>query len=431
MRGFFPPRGKIILLLVVVSLSYTSSASLKVLLNNGLTVIVSRRESPQLLSIVAVIKGGSIGEDKAGTANLLARVMPLGTKEHTKDEISDILTENLIDLEVETRENYWAFSLFAPSSSLKPALEVLSEILFTPRLEEFELEREKKEILTELESMETKPLVQAYARLREMIYGQSPYARLISGTKEDILKITTQDIEDMWRRFFRPNNVVLSVVGDVEAEQVIAIAREVFERYPQGDEKISLLPPPYRPLIRSSPSLMEKPVTLSILLIGIPLPGIDSEDYVALNVVNAILGKGHSCRLAQALRWRKGLSYDFGSLYPPILGKSHLFIWAFVDPTRIEEAKEAILEELSSLDRVDEQTVERAKRQLLGEYIISRSRLKQQGFYLAWWEAMGLEHQYEETYQASLKKINLWDIKRVVRKYLKRYYAILVVMPSS
>lgn len=430
MRDFFHFREKIIFFLIALSLSL-ESAPVKVVLNNGLTVIVSRRESPQILSIVAVIKGGSLGEDKAGTANLLARVMPLDTKEHTKDEISDILTENLIDLEVETQENYWTFSLFAPSYSLKPALKILSEILFTPRLEEFELEREKKEVLAELENMEAKPLVQAYARLREMIYDQNPYARLISGTKEDVAKITTQDIEDMWRRFFRPDNVVLSVVGDVEAGQVVALAREVFERYPRGEGKVSLLPPPYRPLIRSYPSVMERPAALSILLIGIPLPGIDSEDYVALNVVNAILGKGHSCRLAQALRWRKGLSYDFGSLYPPILGKSHLFIWAFVDPSRIEEAKEAILEELSFLDRVDEQTVERAKRQLLGEYILSRSRLKQQGFYLAWWEAMGLGYQYEETYQASLKKINLWDIKRVVRKYFKKYYAILVVMPSS
>jgi len=417
------------LLLLFLTLGYPQT--LKSRLANGLTVVVSPREVKALVSITAIIKGGSNVEETAGAASLLGRLMPLGTKEHTKDEIAQILEDNLIDLQTQINPDYWAFSLFSPSSSLTQALYLLKEILFSPLLDEYEFDRERKKAISEIEEISSQPFIVAYARLRESLYGADhPYARLLNGSKESLGKLSLEELRSLHLAFFQPQNIFLAIVGDVEPTSAMELTSNVFGVLPKG-ERLSFVYPSYRPLVRPLTNVMEYPAPFAYLLIGLPLPGINQPDYPILDVINTLLGEGTSSRLAKALRWRRGISYDFGSLYPPLLGKSHIFLWSAVDPQRIEEAREAMMNELSSLDNVEEKELEKAKNKLIGDYILSISPIKEQSFRLAFFEAIGLGYQYIDEFPKLVRDVTIWDVKRVVRRYLKGNAALVLLMPSS
>jgi predicted Zn-dependent peptidase len=420
---------KILSLFLFLSLAFPSP--IKNTLQNGLTVIVEPREVNQLVSISAIIKGGSFVEKKPGSASLLLRLIPLGTKNHTKDELERIMEENLIDLQTEINENYWSISLICPASSLKEAVKLLGEIIFQPLLDEYDFETERKKAISELEELSSRPFISAYAGLRESLYGVNhPYARLINGTKESLQSLSLDELRSLHLSYFQPQNVFVAITGDVEAGKTMDIVRDSLGGFPKG-EAISLTYPSFYPLVRSEVDVIERASPFAYLFVGIPLPGINNKDYPVFEIINTILGKGTSSRLAKALRWRMGISYDFGSLYAPLLGKSHLLVWAALDPQRVEEAKEAILNEINSLDDVEQNELEKAKNKLIGDYILSQAQLKNFSFSLAWFEAMGLGYDYIEKFPQLVKNINIWDVKKVVRRYLKGNVSLLLLIPSS
>ncbi|MBC7328898.1 insulinase family protein [bacterium] len=420
---------KIIALFLFLSLAFTSP--IKRTFQNGLTLIVAPREVSQLVSISTIIKGGSIVEKTPGASSLLIRLIPLGTKNHTKDEIEKILEENLIDLQTEINENYWSISITCPAFSLKEALKLLGEIIFQPLLDEYDFESEKRKAISEIEEISSRPFTSAYARLRESLYGRNhPYARLINGTKESLQSLSLEELRHLLLSYFQPQNVFVAIAGDVETEETIEIAKDLLGSFPKG-EIIRLTYPFFYPLVRSEVDVMERASPFAYLFVGIPLPGMNYKDYPVFEIINTLLGKGTSSRLAKALRWRMGISYDFGSLYPPLLGKSHLLVWAAVDPQRVEEAKEAILNEITSLDDIDQNELEKAKNKLIGDFILSQAQLKNFSFSLAWFEAMGLGYDYIDKFPKLVKTVNIWDVKKIVRRYLKGNVSLLLLIPSS
>lgn len=424
MRKFF-----LLLLLGFFSISF--SQSLRIKLPNGLTIIACRRETKQLVSIVAIIRGGSGVEKTAGAGNLLLKLMPLGTRNYDKDEIAKILEDDLIDMQTEININYWAFYLFCPAKSLEQALHLLREILFYPLFDEYEFEKEKKKAILESEEVSAQPFVKAYACLRGIIYGDTdPYGRLINGTKKSLEKLNIEELRFLHLTYFHPQNLFLSIVGDVDPDATIKIAEGIFGPLPKGD-RISFSYPFYRPLVRPEAEVISIPSPFAYLLIGLPLPGINHTDYPILQVIATLLGEGTSSRLARALRWRMGISYELGALYPPLIGKSHLLLWATIDPGRVEEAREAIINELTSLENVDEQELEKAKNKLLGNYIITIASIKEQAFRMAFFEAIGLGYQYMVEFPKIIGKITLADVKRVIRRYIKGNTALVLIMPSS
>jgi predicted Zn-dependent peptidase len=407
------------------------SLPIKLTLQNGLTLIVAQREVNQLVNITAIIKGGSLVEKTPGAGSFLLRLMPLGTKSHTKDEIEKIMEENLIDLQTEVNENYWSISLTCPAFSLKEAIKLLGEIIFQPLFDEYDFEREKRKAISEMEEISSRPFISAYARLRESLYGANhPYARLVNGTKESLQSLNLDELRSLHLTYFQPQNVFLAVTGDVEPEQTIKSVKDLLGSFPKG-EAIAFTYPSFYPLVRSEVDVMERPAPFAYLFVGIPLPGINNKDYPVFEIINTLLGKGTSSRLAKALRWRMGISYDFGSLYPPLLGKSHLLVWAAVDPQRVEEAREAILNEINSLDDIEQNELEKAKNKVIGDYILSQAQLKNSSFSLAWFEAMGLGYDYIDKFPQLVKNINIWDVKKIVRRYLKGNFSLLLLIPSS
>lgn len=424
MRKFLP-------YILVIFLSSIQAKTLKSKLPNGLTLLITPTEIKQLVYITVLIKGGSNVENNPGASNLLMRLLPLGTKQHTKDEIRKILEDNLMDLETQTNINYWQMNIRCPSYTLPQALNLLKEILFYPLLDEYELEKEKKKIITEIDALSTEPLIIGYAHLCQALYGLNhPYGRPVNGTRESVEKISLQEIRSLHLAFFQPQNIIISITGDVEPSKITELCSELFGELPKG-ESSPISYPFYHPLIHSHSEVLKCDSQFAYVLIGIPLPGINHPDYPILELINALLGKGTSSRLAKALRWRMGISYDFGSLYPSLLGKSLLFVWATVDPERVDEAKEALINEIASLDYLDEKEYEKAKNKLKGDYLLSLSSLKKLSFQLAFYEATGLGYNYIEKFPQIVENITLWDVKRTVRRYLKGNLFLLLITPSS
>ncbi len=417
-------------LLLLIFLTSAHSQTNKNKLANGLTVVVSHRESKELVSIVAIIRGGSGVEETPGAGSLLLRLMPLGTKQRTKDEIAQILEDNLIDLQIQINPNYWAFFLSCPSTSLERALFLLKEILFSPLLDEYEFEREKKRAILEAEETSAQPFICAYARLRESIYGSDhPYARLLNGTKESLEKLDLGELRSLHLVYFQPQNVFLAIVGDVEPINASKLVSDIFGVLPRG-ESVSFHYPSYRSLVHPQADVIQRPAPFAYLLIGIPLPGINHPDYPVLELINTLVGKGTSSMLAKALRWRLGISYELGSLYPPLLGKSHLLLWSAVDPLRVEEAREAIINELSSLDKMEEKELEKAKDKLIGDYLLSLSPIKEQAFKMAFFEAIGLGYHYIDEFPQLVKGVTIRDVKKAVGRYFKGNASLVLLIPS-
>jgi zinc protease len=244
-----------------------------------------------------------------------------------------------------------------------------------------------------------------------------------------------------YQKYYVPNNIVISIVGDITSERAIQRIKMAFA----GTSAVSLpkqLPIPYEELTESKSEVIEKPVKAAYIMFGFLAPSVTSSDYPAMRVAATALGSGKGSRMFQNLRDKKGLAYELGTIYPTLKNQSHLLAYLVTDPyrkvsadysikTAVEDVKKAMLDEVAKLQNepLSDIELERAKQYTIGTYTLDRQRLRDRAFHLGWLEAVGLGCEYDSRYASNIEAVTAADVQRVAKKYLKNY-ALTIVLPE-
>lgn len=417
----------------------------RTVLPNGLIVLHSAKHSLPIVMVTLLVKASPLDEpeEKAGLANLVAKLLTEGTMKRKSTDISEEIEFIGASLNTSVSDDYTKITLSVLKKDVDKGFEIFSDILLNPVFEDSEIERKKKLIKGFLKQREEDPSFLARRAFKKEVFGKHPYGRLIEGSFETLENINRQDIVRFYSDYFLPNNSILSVVGDITEEEL----NSLIEKYLGGWS--SRLRRPDSNFCKRSSELpqgvfsgwekkkvikIDKDLTQANIIIGHIGIRRDNPDYYAVTAMNYILGGGgFSSRLMQSIRDKMGLAYDVHSFFSA--NKENGSFQVTVQ-TKNESANEVIAEILSQIESirkeyVSEEELSDAKSYLTGNFLRRLDTNRKIANFLATAEFYSLGLDYVKKYPLYINSITKDDILRVAKKYLDPENYVLVVVGNQ
>lgn len=426
--------------LLLVTLSYASGGQASVrgevrmeYLKNGLTVIHKKETATNILGVVCIIRAGSAYEMsyENGITSLVQALLMKGTEHYTAAQLALALEREGIIMETDASEDYATLTAEATVDQLDRVLELMAEILFKPTFPENEVEKERRNAIANIHLEEDDKFYLTMRRLRELLYEGDPYSKPPEGTPETLAAIKRQQLVDFHSRYFQPENMIVSIVGNVEYDEVKKCLMRHFGSHPSQNVNLFTTTKTIKPTLRLAD--IEKPLEQGFIMIGYNGVPMSDKDYPALRVACALLGEGMASRLFVQLRDQRGLAYAVGSFYQNLKLKGSIMGYIGTRPETLlpsEKAMRGIFEELEE-KKIPEDEIARAKNFIVGKYLIAHQTNLRRAFYLAWFHAYGMGLDYDEKYPALIMAVTGRDVRRVARKYLKSPAIVTLSPPPS
>jgi predicted Zn-dependent peptidase len=304
------------------------------------------------VSIGFFIGVGSRFEDEKenGISHFLEHMLFKGTeKRPTAREIAVTIEGAGGAINATTGRELTSYWVKVPQGHLALAIDLLVDMLQHSKLEEGEIERERRVIIEEINMMLDFPDDWVHLLLDQLVWPGHPLGRDVTGTKESVSKIDRERMSRYLACHYQPANTVISVAGGIEHQEVVEELSSALESW-LGKEREAYLPVEEA---QCEPRLClgyreTEQAHLALSLQGIPR---SHPDRFNLQLLNTVLGQGMSSRLFLEVREKRGLAYSISSYVNHLHDTGSIGVSAGVDPRRIEAALEAILGELDRLRR--------------------------------------------------------------------------------
>ncbi len=291
-----------------VTLPHVKEATLP----NGLSILVLERHKLPTVNFALWIKSGALTDpaDQPGLASFTADMLRDGTAKRPSTQIASELDDlgATFNAGAPFGANVTAIQASGLSSSADKLMELVSDMVLNPSFPADELERFRRQEKTRLVQMRSNPAFLARERFSQAVYGSFP-AAIQSPTADSVTKATPEALKGFHDKYYTPGNAILAISGDVTMEQATALAKKYFGEWkgaPLPASKAAEMPPPAAAKVY----LVDRPGSAqsNILAGGLSLRRSDP-DYIALSVMNRVLGGGSAARLFSNLREDKGYTY--------------------------------------------------------------------------------------------------------------------------
>lgn len=412
------------------------------MLDNGMKVIVKEdHRAPVVVSQVWYKVGSSYEVDGiTGISHMLEHMMFKGTEKHGPNEFSKIISENGGRENAFTGRDYTAYFQRLEKSRLPISMELESDRMRNLTLPEDEFLKER-EVVQEERRMRTddKPTSLTYEQFMATAFQTSPYHHPIIGWMNDIENYNIEDLREWYAMWYAPNNATLVVAGDVNADEVIEMAKKYY-----GPLEASVLNPPKpRMEIRQLGArevTVRVPAEIPYLVMGFPVPTVvtaeKSWEPYALEVMAYILDGGDSARFNRKLVRGTEIAASAGVGYDPYDRLQTLFIMDGVPGKghTVAEVKDALITELEEIKRtpVTKSELDTVKAQVVAAKVFERDSVFYQAMQIGTMETIGLDWQEADRYAENIRKVTAEQVMAVAEKYLdldKLTTAILDPLP--
>ncbi|HEV8582857.1 MAG TPA: pitrilysin family protein [Thermoanaerobaculia bacterium] len=331
---------------------------LRTRLANGLAVLAARLPGLPLVSLEMVTPAGGQfdPEGRDGIATLTAALLDEGTTRRSSIEIA-AAAERLggyFTTGADWDVGYLATGLL--SAHRLHGLELLAEVATSPTFPEAEIERLRRQRLTEILRRAQDPSALADDRFHREIYHGTVYAHPLLGDRESVSRLDRDAIAAFYRRHYSLAGSALIAVGDLDPE---ALLQEIESAFATAEPAAPAPGPPEirpAPLAGISVHIVDRPgAAQTELRLGHPGVSRKHPDYVPLVVLNTILGGKFTSRINMSLRERHALTYGASSRFVPRMGPGPFLVSAAVATASAGLAAREVLHELQ---RIRESLVE-------------------------------------------------------------------------
>jgi zinc protease len=406
----------------------------KVVLDNGITLLVKENHTTPIVAMQAVFLGGLRYENKNnnGICNFVASMLTKGTKNRTALEIATDIESIAGDINGFSGQNSFGVTAKVLKRYFAEGLDLLADVLINPTFPAEELEKKRQDILAALKRQEDELAFYTNKIFLQTLYQKHPYGMDILGSEDSIKKLTRQDLIDFYTRYGVAENLVIAIVGDVNRDLAKEKVEKLFKDFPQKKiQPPNIIPESPPNTIRIKEINKEK--SQAHIMLGFLGTTITDNDRYALEVLNAILS-GQGGRLFLELRDKKSLAYVVGSFSREGIDPGYLGVYIATAPEKVKEAIKGIKEELKKVitSPVSEEELARAKKYLIGTYEIGLQSNASQASDLALNEAYGLGYDFYRHYPQKLLKVTVQDVFRVAKKYIDLdRYVMAIIQPKN
>ena len=410
-----------------------SSAS-RVVLDNGIRLIVKENRAIPLVSIQASFLGGVRFEEESqnGINHFMAVMMTKGTQNQNALQIAKKVERMAGSLSGFSGYNSFGLTFTFLSQHFEEAFALFAEVIRQPSFDVEEIEKRRPSILTAIRQQEDNSGALVFSLFRKILYEKHPYRMDPLGSLDSIQRLTQEDLKEYYQRIAVPENMVLTFVGDVNAEEVVLAAKKAFGDLRRRTFVAAVIPeePPFHNIKRLE---IHKSKEQAHFLLGFLGTTLQHEDRYAMEVLNAALS-AQGGRLFRELRDKASLAYALSFMAHPNLDKGYIGVYMGTHPDKLGTAIGKVLEELRRVkgEGLSEDEVERAKRYLVGNFEIGLQTNGAQANQISLDELYGLGFDHYQKYPQEIEKVSKDDVNRVVKKYFNlEAYAVAIIRPPE
>ncbi len=363
---------------ISVFLSFNIFAKTEVKHYNGLRYIIyNSTDSSEIEVINVLIRAGSIFDEKGkyGEAFLVSRLLKQGgTKHFSTDSLLNKLDETGIELSTSCSKDFISVYLKFVKKERAEALNILEEILCFPSFDKREFLSVKRETVSMITAYQNNNDYIAIHQGAVTLFKNGEYAHSSFGDIKDMKKITLSDVKGFYKKFFVPENIIITFAGNFDKKEVNDFihrnfslkkssysGKEIYPKFNNVNKKI----------------FKEKNLKQSYIYFLFPSCGLKSEDYYPVKLLSFILGGNLTSILAEKIRKEKGLAYSVFSTNYTMVNGGFFLIGMQTENSKAEEAVKTVINILKSLkiNGLGQNRIKLAKNYVSGSMLISLQSL--------------------------------------------------------
>ena len=326
---------------------------------------------------VAIVFGIGAGsryevQKHQGISHLIEHMLFKGTnKRKSTLEISQVIEGIGGEINASTSKETTHLYAKVPQEQFKTAFDVLADIILNSLMREEDLHKEKNVIIEEIKKYQDIPEELVEILLDRIMWKNHPLGRPVLGDEKSVSNIQREDLLSYINTFYRPNNLVISVAGNIKIEEVILQVDKYFKIIEKGEVKNYL--PAKDNQKNTQIGIKFKNSNQAHLSFGFPGISRLDPDKDSVDLLDIILGSGLSSRLFQKIRVRKSLAYDIHSFIQYFNDISSFNVYAGIDSSKLRETIQTILEELNKIkdNNLKEDELRKAKEMYKGALSLS------------------------------------------------------------
>jgi len=412
--------------------SNADNAIQKIVLPNGLTLLVKEDHRLPFVEFRAVFKGGVLAENTAnnGTTMLLAKMLIKGTPTRSAEKIATEIESVGGHIDSYGGNNSFGVNAEVLSEDFATGLNLLADVILNPIFPADELEREKEIQIAGIRSRKDELLKSASLAMRRALFGETGYGLDSLGSEESAGKVSVADLKSFHQKLTVPNNCVLAIFGDVKTAELKAAVEKAFVRWKTNPVSTCNL----QPATFNSPKRVEetRDKKQAVLVIGFPGTTLADDDRYALDLIQECCSDLGS-RLFLRIREQLGLAYYVGAQNFAGLVPGYFAFYTGTEPTKVAQVETELLKEAELLrtEGLTAEELKRAKAKIIGQKKIARADLGNLAATSALDELYGLGWQRTELDDAKYEAVTLEQTKSIAQKYLKsEAFVVSIVKPE-
>ncbi|MDP4038910.1 MAG: pitrilysin family protein [bacterium] len=403
-------------------------------LKNGLRIITNKATGSRSVGIAVFVGAGGRYETEnynGGVAHYLEHVLFKGSKKRpTPKKIAETIDRVGGDMNAYTAEDHTCYYVKLPKKHLHLGFDVLADNMINPLFKNDEIERERGVIIEEMNVYKDNPARYVFDLVGELMW---PYDKLktnVIGREEIIEKIPKKRIISYYNALYTVDNMVVSVSGNVEHEEIVKLVKSKFARQKtkakMSFEKVK------GSIAKNKSKLFFKDTNQAHFVICCRSVKLNTKNQIAFELLSTILGGGMSSRLFLNVREKKGLAYTIFAHNSGFVDSGKFEIYAGVNKNKVKEALRATMLEIKKIKNkpVSNRELDKAKEQVKGRLIMSQEdngsvadRMGEQIILL----------DKADTVEKTLKKIDKItseDIQKIADKYFRsKNFRLAVIGP--
>ncbi len=390
----------------------------KQILPNGLTLITVPMKDSVSVTVLVMVKAGSKYESKEinGLSHFLEHMCFKGTEKRPRTmdisiELDRIGSQN----NAFTAQEFTGYYAKSHPNHFDTILDVVSDIYLNPVFDPKEIEKEKGVIIEEINMYEDMPHRIVHEVFAEALYGDQPAGWNIAGTKENVSRMTREDLTQYRSQHYVAGATTVIVAGSFDENTIEEKINKSFASIgttTQGT-KVPVVEVQTEPIIK----IKQKETDQTHIVLGVrTFDALDERNH-ALRVLSTILGGGMSSRLFQKLREEMGVGYYVRAGTDEYTDHGYLAVSTGVDVNRVEEVVSAVLSEFRKIitERVSDDELDKAKQYMIGGMYLGLESSDSLAEYYAMQDILGEELLSPDQYAEKIKKVTAEDIENVAR----------------
>ena len=410
------------------SSSNTTPNVTRATLDNGLRVVIVR---DPLAPVATVENNYLVGGDETpkgfpGMAHAQEHMAFRGCTGLTADQIAAIYAQLGGDMDADTQQNITQYFVTVPAQDLDVALRVNSACMANVIDSQDQWDQERGAIEQEVSRDLSNPMYKFITRLNEDMFAGTPYAEDALGTIPSFNDTTGAMLKSFYDKWYAPNNAILVVTGDVDADKTLAEIKQLYGAIPR--KTLPPRPPVDLQPVKAESFTLDSNLPYTLVSLAFRFPGTDDPDYAAATVLSDVVSSQRA-KLYDLVPQGKALGTQFGMFesYPKASVAAALAaVPAGADTSGITADLKSIMSDYAT-NGVPPDLVEAAKKSEVASAEFQRNSIS--NLASLWSQALAAEgRQSPEEDVNAIKQVTVDDVNRAAKKYLQLTASIQTVL---